>query len=438
MNALLRIPYDFAWRVANGLAPLIPRSENKVLRTVRARKNLLLGIDAWAGAHRDLSRPLVWIHAASVGESLQALPLLRLLKERRRDVQLVFTFYSPSAEKTARQFPADFTTFLPFDSARSMRHVIRSFAPSALIFSKLDVWPTLVEEAKRAGIPTGIISATVRSGSGRTSAFASLLLRDTYAAIDAIGAISEADKLALIDLGASPDHIEITGDTRYDQVWIRRESGGPAELLNRLRSNQPTLVAGSTWASDEPHLLDAFVKIRKTGQQLRLIIAPHEPSDSVIENLRAWAVRNEFSHALLDDPRAASADLVIVDRTGVLGDLYAIADIAYVGGGFQRAGLHSVIEPAAFGKPVIFGAPFGKMRDAELLIVAGGAYAVCNSQEIRAALSSWLSDSTSRSAAGAAAESLVKNGLGAALASFRLVDGLLDPDHVHCANSGCP
>lgn len=425
MNALVRVPYEMAWRAANAVAPLVPISGNKILRTLRSRADLIARIDSWAGAHRDTSRPLLWMHASSVGESLQALPVLNLFRERNREVQILFTFYSPSAEAATKGFPADFVSYLPFDTARSMRHLIGSVKPTALVFSKLDVWPILVEEARAAGVRTGIISGTMHSDSGRRSAMASLLLRDSYAALDAVGAISSDDRANIVQLGANPDRVTITGDTRYDQVWARRERGGPTELLEHLRSNRPTIVAGSTWKSDEVHLLDAYIRARKTSPRLRLIIAPHEPTASVTSSLSKWAASHSLSSAKLDHPAASNADIVIVDRLGVLGDLYALADIAFVGGGFHRAGLHSVLEPAAFAKPVLFGAPYGSTRDAQLLSDNLAATSVNGTDDLTAVLTKWLTDTAVRTAAGTAAEQIVAGGLGAAEASYTLVSKLL-------------
>lgn len=425
MNALVRIPYDLAWRAIDAIAPLVPASDNKLSRAIKSRAGLLRRIDTWAGANRAPARPLLWMHAASVGESLQALPVLTLFRERNPDLQTVFTFFSPSAEAAAKKFPADFATYLPFDTTASMQHVIRTLRPSIIVFSKLDVWPTLVSEAHSAGVKTAVISATLHSDSGRRSTLASLLLRDAYAALDSIGAISAEDRENIIELGAKADRVAITGDTRFDQVWARKERGGPSELLDHLRSNRPTIVAGSTWESDEKHLLAAFLEIRHEHKRARIIIAPHEPNSAHAAAISFWAQSKSLTFSRIDEPAAATADVILVDRVGVLGDLYALADIAYVGGGFHRAGLHSVLEPAAFGKPVLFGAPFGRSRDAELMLAASAAKSVSGTQDLRTALSNWLTDSSARTLAGSNALEFVKRGLGAAEASYELVSRLL-------------
>jgi 3-deoxy-D-manno-octulosonic-acid transferase len=131
--------------------------------------------------------------------------------------------------------------------------------------------------------------------------------------------------------------------------------------------------------------------------------------------------------ARLSDPTAGAADLIVVDRLGVLGDLYALADVAYVGGGFHAAGLHSVLEPAAFGAPVLFGPRHGNSRDAGVLLGAGGALTVRGPRETEDALRTWLvSDADARRRAGELARHVVRRGLGAARRSSELVLSLLD------------
>ena len=174
-----------------------------------------------------------------------------------------------------------------------------------------------------------------------------------------------------------PEAIEITGDTRYDQVWTRAahvDRRGP--LLSPLASDRPTLVAGTTWPADERVVLAAWLDVRRAVPDARLIIAPHEPTAAHLAPLERWADASRLTHARLGADGAGTADVVIVDRVGVLGDLYALADVAFVGGGFHAAGLHSVVEPAAFGAPVLFGPRWRASRDAALLLETSGAVAV--------------------------------------------------------------
>jgi len=156
-----------------------------------------------------------------------------------------------------------------------------------------------------------------------------------------------------------------------------------------------------------------------------MIIAPHEPTPAHIEPIMHWARRNGISAVTLSDTMASASDVIIVDRIGVLGDLYSLASIAYVGGGFHAAGLHSVLEPAAFGAPVLFGPRFQMSRDATLLIQNGGGVSVADERGLVTTVTRWLKDSDKRKEAGDSAKALVRDGLGAADRAFALVDRLL-------------
>ena len=423
---MLGAAYEVAARLAIAVAGVAPAGQSKLLRTLRARRGIIDRYRAWGERYRDRSRPLLWMHAPSVGEGLQARPVLERMRAARRDVQLAYTFFSPSAEQFASRLSVDFRDYLPFDATPAVRDALRAIEPTALVFSKLDVWPTLTREAAALGVRLGLISATLAETSSRRSGIASALLREAYGRLEAVGAIDASDAERLVALGARREVVEITGDTRYDQVWARASAAarsGP--LLSPLASRRPTLVAGSTWPADERVLLDAWGRVRRGTREARLIIAPHEPVDVHLTSLERWAESAGLSHARLDSAGAGVADVVIVDRVGVLGDLYALADVAFVGGGFHAAGLHSVIEPAAFGAPVLFGPRWRMSRDASLLLRAGGAVAAGDAEHLAATLGEWLTSVEARRAAGARARDVVAKGVGAAERTVELVSRLL-------------
>jgi 3-deoxy-D-manno-octulosonic-acid transferase len=425
VHPALRPAYSGVGYLARALAAAAPDGGGKFLRTLRARRGIDDRYREWAG-HRDSNRPLLWMHAPSVGEGLQARPVLRLIRSRRPDVQLAYTHFSPSAERFARGLGADFTDYLPFDTATDSRTALDSIQPSALVFAKLDLWPILVEEAASRGVRLGMISATLAARSGRGSRLGRALLGDAYGRLDAVGAIDEADAERLVTLGVREEVIRVTGDTRYDQVWERAQGVDRATpMLAALAGDRPTLVAGSTWPADERVLLPAFERARASDPRLRLIIAPHEPHAAHVDAILAWARRAGVAYARLGDEAARRADVIVVDRVGLLGDLYAVADFAYVGGGFHRAGLHSVLEPAAFGMPVIFGPRTGGSRDAERLLARGGGARISSSTGLAGRLEQWRADPAEAVRAGAAARATVADGLGAADATCELVMRLL-------------
>lgn len=426
LRGALGLSYDAAAALARAATVVAPAGESKVLRALSARRGIKGRYRHWGHTSRDPLRPLLWIHAPSVGEGLQARPVLELVRRLRGDVQLAYTHFSPSALSFAQSLDVDFRDYLPFDSRGDVRVALAALQPTALVFSKLDVWPRLVEEASDRGVKLGMISATLTASSSRRSHLASILLRDAYARLEVVGAIDETDADRLVALGVRPGAIAVTGDTRYDQVWdraMRLDRSGA--LLRRLAVSRPTLVAGSTWPADERPLLSAWLGVRATVQNARLIIAPHEPTEAHLAAVEAWAASTGLRLTRLGAADIELADVVLVDRTGVLGDLYALADAAFVGGGYHAAGLHSVLEPAAFGAPVVFGPRYTMSRDARLLVAAGGGVSAAEPASLRERLVLWLTDADRRTESGSAARGLVRAGLGAARRSFELVSRLL-------------
>jgi 3-deoxy-D-manno-octulosonic-acid transferase len=427
LRGALGLSYDAAAAHARAPAAVAPSGESKVLRALAARRGIRARYAHWGRAGRDPRRPLLWIHAPSVGEGLQARPVLELMRRRRPDAQLAYTHYSPSALTFAQSLDVDFHDYLPFDTRGDARAILAALKPTAIVFSKLDVWPRLAVAASERGVRLGMVSATLAAASSRRSRVAAALLRDAYARLEVVGAIDDADADRLVALGVGPGAISVTGDTRYDQVWERAarvDRSGPL-LAPFMTTRRPTLVAGSTWPADEAPLLAAWLRVRSAVPHARLVIAPHEPTPAHLAPIEAWVRTTELRLARLGAPDAPVADVVLVDRTGVLGDLYALADAAFVGGGFHGAGLHSVLEPAAFGVPVLFGPRYAGSRDARLLVAGGGGASAADAPSIGRQLIAWLGDDAARGEAGARARALVRAGLGAARRSFELVARLL-------------
>jgi 3-deoxy-D-manno-octulosonic-acid transferase len=437
MHPLLSAPYAAVAGAANLLARLPLGGDGKAWRALRARAGVLECLERWAAGRRDPTRPLLWMHAPSVGEGLQARPVLERIRARHPDWQLAYTFFSPSAERFAASLDVDVADYLPFDTADAAQRLLDALRPTALVFAKLDLWPRLAEAASARGVALGMVSATLSEGSGRSGALARALLHDAYAALDAVGTIDVADGARLAALGVRADRVRVTGDTRFDQVAARAAATDRASALlaplvplmplgdgTSADGARPTLVAGSTWPADETVLLPAWRALRADVPTARLVIAPHEPTAPHCAPIESWARAAGLSFARLAEARAAH-DVVLVDRVGVLGELYALATVAFVGGGFHAAGLHSVLEPAAFGAPVLFGPRHGNSRDAGLLIAARGAEAVADEATLTEALRIVLTEPDTRAHAGAAALQVVRTGLGAADRSTALVEQLV-------------
>jgi 3-deoxy-D-manno-octulosonic-acid transferase len=415
--------------VASALLPLGRPFSPKLRRGDLARRGATARWGAWAAVHRDRSRPLLWCHAPSVGEGLQADAVLRLLRTAHPGWQIAYTFFSPSAEALARRVPADTADYLPYDTPGAARALLEALAPRALVFTKLDLWPGFATAAAAAGVKVGLVAGTVSPVSGRLRWPARSLTRAGYAAIDRAGAIAAEDAGRLARLGADPARIEITGDPRFDSALDRARAGPADEPLLRLGAGRATLVAGSTWPRDEAVLLGAFQEVQRDHPGARLIVVPHEPTPAHLAGLDRRAAGLGLPRPVrLSESPDQPAPIMAVDRVGVLATLYRAAGLAYVGGGFGRAGLHSVLEPAACGLPTIVGPRWHSSREAGLLLEAGGAVALPPLDAVSALTirwSEWLNDQDARLEAGRAGLAVVEAGRGAAGRNARLVEALM-------------
>jgi 3-deoxy-D-manno-octulosonic-acid transferase len=367
-----------------------------------------------------------------VGEGLQAESVLRLVRERHPEWQIAYTYFSPSAEALAARQPADFHGYLPYDQPLVVERALELLAPRALIFTKLDLWPELAVQARARGVAVGMIAATVSAASGRLRWLPRALTRSGYAALAKVGAIDSADADRLVRLGAPPNVITVTGDPRFDSAWRIAHGVAQDDPLLALGRGAPAIVAGSTWPPDEAVLLRAFLALRAASSNARLILVPHEPTPEHLERLEQEALRLGLPAPQRLSRLQEPGPLILVDRVGILAALYRAAAVAYVGGGFGTAGLHSVLEPAACGVPTIFGPRWQSSRDADLLLAAGGGAAITDrsresaSRELARLWTEWLENPDERNRRGAAALQVVKTGLGAAQRNAALVEELVE------------
>ena len=362
---------------------------------------------------------------------LQAESVLGHLRRIRPECQFVYTHFSPSAEALAGRIATDAADYLPYDFPDNVGRLLRALEPDLLVFAKLDVWPELSTQAATTGTQVAIVAATVSPGSSRLRWPARALLAPGYQAVAAAAAISADDANRLARLGVVAECIRVFGDPRFDSVDERVRGVESSDPLLRFGQGAPTMVAGSTWPQDEAVLIQAFARLRDRRPDARLILVPHEPTEPHLKDIEHRAV----SAGLPDPVRLSSADgpvpLLLVDRVGVLAALYGAGGMAYVGGGFGTAGLHSVLEPAAWAIPVAFGPRWSNSHDAALLLQAGGATALPHSRRRKAAAAleklweSWVVDDGERRSQGRRAREVVERGVGASKRSAEMLAELI-------------
>ncbi len=387
--------YRIVLRALRVLSPVLTKGKSKLSRGLRGRRDAHERLAAAATPLAD--RPVVWVHASSVGDSLQARTVIDVLRGRIPGIHVVFTFFSPSAEAVQGTFPADVSSYLPWDLPEVMGPVLDAVRPDVIVFTQREVWPTLAEEAGARGVPTVLIAGAIPQGAGRLSRPGRILLGPAFRSLRAVAAISKEDGDRFGLLGVEKDRVTVTGDPGVDGVRDRAariDRGAPHMQIfgTGLRGEGgPILVAGSTWPSDEKVLIPALARVRESVPGLRLVLAPHEPGGYDFVGLGRRLAADGWTPALLGKVgEVHGVDAILVDRVGVLADLYGLASVAYVGGGFHKNGLHSVLEPAAVGVPVLIGPQYQGSVHATRLLAVGGARAVADEDVLAVTLREWL------------------------------------------------
>jgi len=431
--AMTSVPllYRAAVRAVRASSPLLSLGGGKVARGVVGRRNAVDTLVRWGSRERDPDLPTVWMHAPSVGEGLQAGAVLHALTKRRPGLQAVFTHFSPSAEGLGERIGAHVSAYLPWDVRQDVRRVLEALRPRLLAFTKTEVWPVLAEESTSSNVPPVIVAATVPDGAGRMRWPARSVLRDTWARMAVACAVDGEDAERLVGMGVSADSVHVTGDPGIDAAALRVFRADPdAPWLSPFHgAARPTLVAGSTWPADEDVLAPAWLAVRKGRPEAMMVLAPHEPTPervrALLARFRGLGLTSLTLSAVERSGAVRGADVVVVDRVGVLTELYTVGSAAYVGGGFGLNGLHSVLEPAAAGIPSAFGPSFRNARAAGRLVELGAARSVTDPTALADAVGAWLDEGIAKKEAADRALDYIRAHRGASDRTAELLDPLI-------------
>lgn len=356
----------------------------------------------------------VWFHSSSMGEFEQAKPIIAALKRRHPDTEVIVTFFSPSGYEHSRAYKlAAIITYIPFDSRSNAERFVSMIQPTAAVIVRYDVWPNHVWALEQAGIPIFIANATLHRNTARAFPLARQFHTFLYDAMDHILTVSASDAEVFQSFHLQHAHVEAIGDTRYDQVWQRSEESRRRSLIpTGILSGRKVLVAGSSWQEDEDVLISVCDRLLQSHPDLLLIVVPHEPTLENLESIERRLnsrIRNIRFSNLQGYERE---EVIIVDSVGILMALYQYAHVAYVGGGFGR-GVHNVLEPSAFGIPVVVGPKHQNSQEAVQLIEEGGAFSCTGERDLFEVLDRLLSDDCSRETAGKVAHRMVQRNIGA-------------------------
>ena len=385
----------------------------KIRRAVRGRRDLFRNLENAVGRLPG-GHPRFWFHSSSLGEFEQAKPIIAELKRIAPDAQIVVTFFSPSGYEPSKKYRlADIISYIPFDSRQNARKFVDIVKPTAAIMVRYDVWPNHLWQLARAGIPVFLANATMRPTTKRLLPGVRKFHATIYGVFRSILTVTQTDAEMFNRFGLHDVHIKAIGDTRFDQVLIRRKEAESKHLLPpSITSRKKILVVGSSWESDEEVLVPVFNKLQHEESALLMILVPHEPTLENIERIESM-LNGQTTHirfsSLIDYNKHR---VIIVDSIGVLVALYKYAHVAYVGGGY-KAGVHNVLEPAVYGIPVVYGPRHQNSQEAVMLQKEKAGFVVEDEKGMYRVLRRLLGEEKVRTAAGKHASAFVNRNAGA-------------------------
>ncbi len=348
---------------------------------------------------RPENRP-VWVHALSVGEVLSSIELVKGLKAGLNRRNIVFSVSTKTGFEIASKLlkeHVDSIFYFPYDFLISVKHIVRQVDPGLVLIVESDIWPNFLSEMEKREVPVILVNARLSERSFSGYSKIPFFSKRLFSFFTKICVQSGEDALRFSLLGIPSNKIIITGNIKFDQEYdlVPETEIEKLKQIMHIKPYQKILLAGSTHKGEEEIICDAVARVKKKFPSLFLIITPRDPerAESVCRICKAagfFAVTMSDIENIEPD---AEIDAIIVDKIGVLRRLYALADMAFIGGSLVKSGGHNPLEPAAYSKPVMFGRDMSDFRDiAYLLVESGGAVRVEDAESIYSVVSKLLAD----------------------------------------------
>lgn len=322
-------------------------------------------------AFANNSKPIMWMHCASLGEFEQGRPILEAYKKAEPSHRILLTFFSPSGYEVRKNYEqADEVFYLPLDTKTNAKRFLKIVQPQLAIFVKYEFWYHFLTQLKVHDIPIVLVSAVFHPKQIFFKWYGGLH-RKMLDCFQHIFVQDEASK-RLLENSLKLKEITVAGDSRVDRVIQIADKNKPLPIIEAFANTKNILIAGSTWPADE-NILCNF--INNSESDWKLIIAPHEIGAAHLKSIEAKLKQASVRYSEADQVDLAKLKVLLIDNIGLLSSLYRYARIAYVGGGFGK-GIHNILEPAAFGIPVVFGPAHQQFTEANILKSEGGGFAI--------------------------------------------------------------
>ncbi len=381
--------------------------------------------DAWADGNT------IWVHAVSMGEATAVVPLVQRLKARYPHCRLVVSTVTETGREAVEKNLHGIARHLyfPLDFLPAVRSVLQAVRPRLIVVVETELWPNFLREAGARGIPVVLVNGRLS-----TDSFAGYLrlrpfFRRVLSSFTLCAMQTERDVERMRRLGVDPDRVVRTGNLKYDQAASLQRDGGPAKGTLGLTEKEELFLAGSTHPGEEETVLDAYRRLLDIAPALVLTIAPRhiERAEAVCETARARG----FAVSRRTDPGAAPRPdgprVIVLDTRGELAMLYREATLVFVGGSLADVGGHNPLEPAAWGKAVVFGPHMDHFAEvAEQFVGQGGGVQIQDAEELTQALTELLRDRARLEERGKIARQIVQDNQGALDRTVALLAKILE------------
>jgi 3-deoxy-D-manno-octulosonic-acid transferase len=385
--------------VITGLLAALPLLLPLVIVSRKRRKTWLQRMGWWRScrhsSHKGINRARLWVHGLSVGEVLAAQSLVEGIMARYPELQVVFTASTLTGFQTASRLFAGGSVavaYFPYDLIWSVRAAADMIDARAVILVETDIWPNFLSEMNRRKTPVFMVNMRLSDNAWKNWRRFKWMAGKLFGAFEKICVQTQHDARRMIGLGVVPKQLCVTGNIKFDGVAMPADNAVEIHWRQQLQieAGQPVIVAGSTHDGEEQLLLDALATLKRQGKRVCLILAPRDPDRTRM--VLAMCGKMGLDAGRLSQVTGAESnrpdDVVIVDVLGVLKELYSLAHVAFVGGSLVEQGGHNPLEPAIFGKPVVFGPDMRDFRQiADWLLQSGGARQVSDPAGLVEALS---------------------------------------------------
>lgn len=393
------------------------------------------------------AEPSIWIHAVSVGELLTARPLIAALRARHPGLRVFLSTTTMSAQQLARRggLDVDAVFYFPFDLGLVVRRTLDLVRPRLFLMMETEIWPNLLRECQRRGVKTAVVNGRLSSRSFPRYRLVRGVFRHVLADIDRFCVQSDEAARRFAEIGAAPERITVTGSLKFDSLEpaATASPSGPRDRVLRyfrFSAGKPVLMAGSTMKGEEAVVLRTFRRLKTTVPAAVLVLAPRHPERfgevTRLAEQEGFRTVRRSELAIDTEPRA---DVVVLDTIGELATVYQVGTVVFVGGSLVPTGGHNILEPAVYGRPVVFGPHMHNFSEIATAFVSNDAgVQVASDGEFESQVLALMADPVRRARLGAAARALVEANRGAKDKTLAVLDDLLPPAAVTRASNVRP